>query len=145
MMDTRAPLEFSKGAFPYTVNLPLMTDDERAQVGTCYKQQGQASAGFSVAEEAMNAFGGSSDEVTKSMLQGFDDCLQACISLTTSIIAMGEAANTASGIIGIIAASLTAVATLFKTIFNVHEAKLEKSIKEHQIQLSQVQTADRFR
>ncbi len=44
MMDTRAPLEFSKGAFPHTVNLPLMTDDERAQVGTCYKQQGQAAA-----------------------------------------------------------------------------------------------------
>ena len=34
MMDTRAPLEFSKGAFPHTVSLPLMTDDERAQVGT---------------------------------------------------------------------------------------------------------------
>ena len=98
-----------------------------------------ASAGFSVAEAAMNAFGGSSDEVTKAMLQGFDDCLQACISLTTSIIAMGEAANTASGIIGIIAASLTAVATLFKTIFNVHEAKLEKSIKEHQRQLKKLE------
>lgn len=98
-----------------------------------------ASAGFSLAEEAMNAFGGSSDEVTKAMLQGFDDCLQACISLTTSIIAMGAAANTASGIIGIIAASLTAVATLFKTIFNVHEAKLEKSIKEHQIQVKKLE------
>lgn len=98
-----------------------------------------ASAGFSLAEEAMNAFGGSSDEVTKAMLQGFDDCLQACISLTTSIIAMGEAANTASGIIGVIAASLTAVATLFKTIFNVHEAKLEKSIKEHQIQVKKLE------
>ena len=98
-----------------------------------------ASAGFSVAEAAMNAFGGSSDEVTKAMLQGFDDCLQACISLTTSIIAMGEAANTASGIIGIIAASLTAVATLFKTIFNVHEAKLEKSIKEHQRQVKKLE------
>lgn len=98
-----------------------------------------ASAGFSVAEAAMNAFGGSSDEVTKAMLQGFDDCLQACISLTTSIVAMGEAANTASGIIGIIAASLTAVATLFKTIFNVHESKLEKSIKEHQRQLKNLE------
>ena len=98
-----------------------------------------ASAGFSVAEEAMNAFGGSSDEVTKAMLQGFDDCLQACISLTTSIVAMGEAAKTASGVIGIIAASLTAVATLFKTIFNVHEAKLEKSIKEHQRQLKKLE------
>lgn len=98
-----------------------------------------ASAGFSVAEAAMNAFGGSSDEVTKAMLQGFDDCIQACLSLTTSIIAMGEAANAASGIIGIIAASLTAVATLFKTIFNVHEAKLEKSIKEHQRQLKKLE------
>lgn len=98
-----------------------------------------ASAGFSVAEASMNAFGGSSDEVTKAMLQGFDDCLQACISLTASIVAMEEAANTASGIIGIIAASLTAVATLFKTIFNVHEAKLEKSIKEHQRQLKKLE------
>ena len=87
----------------------------------------------------MDAFGGSSDEVTKAMLQGFDDCLQACLSLTTSIIAMGEAANAASGIIGIIAASLTAVATLFKTIFNVHEAKLEKSIKEHQRQVKKLE------
>lgn len=98
-----------------------------------------ASAGFSVAEAAINSFGGSSDEVTKAMLQGFDDCIQACISLTTSIIAMGAAANAASGIIGIIASSLTAVATLFKTIFNVHEAKLEKSIKEHQIQVKNLE------
>lgn len=98
-----------------------------------------ASAGFSVAEAAINSFGGSSDEVTKAMLQGFDDCIQACISLTTSIIAMGAAANAASGIIGIIASSLTAVATLFKTIFNVHEAKLEKSIKEHQIQVKKLE------
>lgn len=98
-----------------------------------------ASAGFAVAEAAMDAFGGSSDEVTKAMMQGFDDCLQACLSLTTSIIAMGEAANAASGIIGIIAAALTAVATLFKTIFNVHEAKLEKSIKEHQRQLKKLE------
>ena len=98
-----------------------------------------ASAGFAVAEAAMDAFGGSSDEVTKAMLQGFDDCLQACLSLTTSIIAMGGAANAASGIIGIIAASLTAVATLFKTIFNVHDAKLEKSIKEHQRQVKKLE------
>lgn len=98
-----------------------------------------ASAGFSVAEAAMDAFGGSSDEVTKAMLQGFDDCLQACLSLTKSIIVMGEAANAASGIIGIIAASLTAVASLFKIIFNVHEARLEKSIKEHQRQVKKLE------
>jgi len=44
MMDTRAPVEFIKGAFPGVINLPLMTDDERQRVGTCYKQQGQEAA-----------------------------------------------------------------------------------------------------
>lgn len=44
MMDTRAPVEFSKGAFPTALSLPLMTDVERQKVGTCYKQQGQQAA-----------------------------------------------------------------------------------------------------
>ena len=98
-----------------------------------------ASAGFSAAEAALDLFGGASDEVTKAMMQGFDDCIQACLSLTTSIIAMGTAANAASGIIGIIAASLTAVASLFKAIFGVHDAKLDKSIKEHQRQVKKLE------
>ncbi len=44
MMDARAPVEFSKGAFPGVVNLPLMNDIERQKVGTCYKQHGQQAA-----------------------------------------------------------------------------------------------------
>ena len=116
-----------------------LKDSQKEAIAILNEVGSAASAGFSVAESAINLFGGSSDEVTKAMLQGFDDCLQACISLTTSIIAMGAAANTASGIIGIIAASLTAVATLFKTIFNVHEAKLDKSIKEHQRQVKKLE------
>lgn len=44
MFDVRAPIEFDKGAFPNVVNLPLMSDDEREQIGTCYKQQGQTAA-----------------------------------------------------------------------------------------------------
>ncbi|MEQ8515192.1 MAG: tRNA 2-selenouridine(34) synthase MnmH, partial [Chromatocurvus sp.] len=44
LMDTRAPTEFARGAFPAAVSLPLMTDEERARVGTCYKQDGQAAA-----------------------------------------------------------------------------------------------------
>ncbi|MEH6650650.1 MAG: tRNA 2-selenouridine(34) synthase MnmH [Motiliproteus sp.] len=44
MIDTRAPIEFSQGAFPNSVNLPLMSDDEREQVGTCYKRRGQDAA-----------------------------------------------------------------------------------------------------
>ncbi len=44
MMDMRAPVEFALGAFPHAVNLPLMSNEERARVGTCYKQQGQEAA-----------------------------------------------------------------------------------------------------
>lgn len=44
LMDVRAPVEYSKGAFPHTVNLPLMSDLERQKVGTCYKQHGQDAA-----------------------------------------------------------------------------------------------------
>jgi len=44
LLDTRAPIEFNQGAFPRAVNLPLMSDAERAQVGTCYKQRGQEAA-----------------------------------------------------------------------------------------------------
>jgi len=44
LMDTRAPVEFDLGSFPGAENLPLMTDEERAAVGTCYKQKGQEAA-----------------------------------------------------------------------------------------------------
>lgn len=44
LMDVRAPVEYLKGAFPNTVNLPLMNDSERQKVGTCYKQHGQNAA-----------------------------------------------------------------------------------------------------
>ncbi|MBU2099360.1 MAG: tRNA 2-selenouridine(34) synthase MnmH, partial [Gammaproteobacteria bacterium] len=44
LIDSRAPVEFARGAFPSAVNLPLMTDDERERVGTCYKEQGQHAA-----------------------------------------------------------------------------------------------------
>jgi len=44
LIDTRAPVEFSQGSFPSALNLPLMDDDERAQVGLCYKRSGQQAA-----------------------------------------------------------------------------------------------------
>lgn len=43
-IDVRSPGEFARGAVPGAVNLPLLTDDERAQVGICYKAKGQAAA-----------------------------------------------------------------------------------------------------
>ncbi|MFQ3265051.1 MAG: tRNA 2-selenouridine synthase, partial [Colwellia sp.] len=44
LMDVRAPIEFEKGAFEQSINQPLMDNDERAQVGLCYKNKGQAAA-----------------------------------------------------------------------------------------------------
>jgi len=44
LIDTRSPGEFAKGSFPSAVNLPLMSDEERAAVGTCYKAFGQDAA-----------------------------------------------------------------------------------------------------
>ena len=44
LMDVRAPIEFSKGAFPGAINLPVLNDRERELVGTCYKEKGQDAA-----------------------------------------------------------------------------------------------------
>lgn len=43
-IDLRAPEEFAAGAVPGAVNLPLLNDDERHQVGLTYKNAGQAAA-----------------------------------------------------------------------------------------------------
>jgi tRNA 2-selenouridine synthase len=44
LLDTRAPVEFEQGAFPTASNIPLMSDEERHEVGIRYKQAGQQAA-----------------------------------------------------------------------------------------------------
>lgn len=44
LIDVRAPVEYTKGAFPGAVNLPLMDDEERRLVGIRYKEAGNAEA-----------------------------------------------------------------------------------------------------
>lgn len=44
LIDVRAPLEFMRGAFPASVNLPLLLDDERHEVGKQFKSAGQDAA-----------------------------------------------------------------------------------------------------
>lgn len=44
MMDVRAPVEYEKGAFPCATNIPLLDNEQRAIIGTQYKQHGQDSA-----------------------------------------------------------------------------------------------------
>ncbi len=44
VLDVRTPAEFEKGHLPGAVNLPLFSNEERAVVGTLYKQEGQEPA-----------------------------------------------------------------------------------------------------
>lgn len=44
LLDVRAPIEFHAGAFPKSINKPLLTDEERHLVGIRYKEQGQDAA-----------------------------------------------------------------------------------------------------
>lgn len=44
ILDVRSPGEFDQGHIPGAISFPLFSNDERAQVGTCYKQQGQEQA-----------------------------------------------------------------------------------------------------
>ncbi|MFN8846465.1 MAG: tRNA 2-selenouridine(34) synthase MnmH [Bdellovibrionales bacterium] len=43
-LDVRAPVEFAQGHLPGAINVPLLNDEERALVGTCYKEKGQTAA-----------------------------------------------------------------------------------------------------
>ena len=44
LMDVRAPVEFSQGAFPTATNIPLLDDQQRKQIGIRYKDAGQEEA-----------------------------------------------------------------------------------------------------
>lgn len=44
LMDVRAPVEFERGAVPGATNLPLLDDEQRALIGTRYKDAGQDEA-----------------------------------------------------------------------------------------------------
>ena len=44
VIDVRAPVEFAKGHYPPAINIPLFSDEERAEIGTRYKKNGQPAA-----------------------------------------------------------------------------------------------------
>ncbi len=44
LMDVRAPVEYEKGAFPNSWNIPLLDDDQREAIGKRYKDKGQDEA-----------------------------------------------------------------------------------------------------
>jgi tRNA 2-selenouridine synthase len=44
VVDVRSPGEFARGHLPGAVNIPLLNNEERAEVGTLYKRSGRAEA-----------------------------------------------------------------------------------------------------
>lgn len=43
-VDVRSESEFEKAHFPGAINIPLLSNEHRILVGTCYKQQGREEA-----------------------------------------------------------------------------------------------------
>ncbi len=44
LLDVRAPVEYARGAFPNAVNIPLLDDRQREQIGIRYRHAGQDEA-----------------------------------------------------------------------------------------------------
>ncbi|NLC27415.1 MAG: tRNA 2-selenouridine(34) synthase MnmH [Campylobacteraceae bacterium] len=44
LIDVRAPIEFEKGSLPYSINLPIINNQEREEIGVCYKKYGNKEA-----------------------------------------------------------------------------------------------------
>ena len=88
LIDVRAPIEFKDGAFPNTVNLPLMNNEERHLVGIRYKEQGNAEAvklghklvGGAVKQERVSAWAEQLDRHPDSMIYCFRGGMRSQIS-----------------------------------------------------------------
>jgi len=44
LVDVRSPAEYVEASIPGAINIPLFSNDERAEIGTLYKQQGKLTA-----------------------------------------------------------------------------------------------------
>lgn len=44
VLDVRSPTEYASGHIPGAINFPILDDEERAAVGTCYKRKGHEAA-----------------------------------------------------------------------------------------------------
>lgn len=44
LVDVRTPAEFAEATIPGAINVPIFSNDERAEIGTLYKQEGKAKA-----------------------------------------------------------------------------------------------------
>lgn len=88
LIDVRAPIEFIKGAFKNSANLPLMDDKERHLVGICYKEKGNEEAvklghklvSGEIKEQRINSWIEHLDKYPDSMIYCFRGGLRSRIS-----------------------------------------------------------------
>ena len=78
MIDVRSPGEFKSGTVPSSVNIPLLTDDERHQVGLAYRKKGKDVA-FRVANNLFDdAKKHMLSEIWCAYLDRYPDCVVYC-------------------------------------------------------------------
>jgi len=68
LIDVRTPAEYENGHIPGAVNIPLFTDQERAEVGTVYKQESTERAydlGYMFVEPKLDQFVIDADKVAR--------------------------------------------------------------------------------
>ncbi|MBK8586692.1 MAG: hypothetical protein IPN88_15205 [Bacteroidetes bacterium] len=69
LIDTRSESEFEHAHFPGAVNIPLLNNEHRILVGTCYKKEGRDAAvrlGFELVGPLFSSFVKKVDELAKS-------------------------------------------------------------------------------
>lgn len=69
VIDVRSPAEFEHGHIPYAHNIPLFDNEERAKIGTAYKQISREKAieiGYMLANPKINSFIDQLKEIAKS-------------------------------------------------------------------------------
>ena len=72
ILDVRSPGEFEAGHIPNAINLPLFSDEERAEIGTLYKLKGRELAikrGLDVVGPKMSSFISKAEELHSEKLR----------------------------------------------------------------------------
>ena len=77
LLDVRSPAEFAQAHLPGAINLPLLSDEERARVGRCYKQEGR-NAAVILGLHLVGARLGQLAEVAIEHCRGFDSVVVYC-------------------------------------------------------------------
>lgn len=70
IIDIRSPIEFKDGSIPSAINIPLFTNEERQEIGTIYKQEGQAAAKWRAMERVSSKIPELLNQIKEEMSKG---------------------------------------------------------------------------